>query len=152
MREISFFKKALLTAVVCAGFIPGCAKKQVMPLEIIDVKIGSGDKQLCRFNITDKIKISYDVKNMFAINVGGKPYIWIRQDVMIRDSKNSIVLLRPSVLEIKRPVSEKPAGFINEVSLPSVKNLKPGNFKVYIFLTDLVSFQTTMKILPFTVK
>ena len=157
MNAKSFLKVVMLAGiVVCVGFLSGCEKKTpvsaVKPLEIIDVKIGIGDKQVDQFNASDKIKISYDVKNMFAINIGGKPYIWVRQDIMIRDSKNAIVLVRPAVLEIKRPVNQKPARFINEVSLSTIKNLKPGNFKIHIFLTDIVSFQTAKNIVPFVIK
>jgi len=152
MGKKSLLKIALVLIVICSTFVCGCAKKSVKPLQIIDVKIGLGDKLTDQFGATDKIKISYDVKNMFAINISGKPYIWLRQDIMIRDSKNSIVLVHPAVLEIKKPVNEKPARFINDVSLPAIKNLNPGNFKIYIFVTDLVSFQTATKITPFIVK
>ncbi|MFH0948274.1 MAG: hypothetical protein V1833_04665 [Elusimicrobiota bacterium] len=150
--------------VLCCLFVfvvlLGCSKcskcfrgeKGIKPLQIIDVKIGVGDTQTDKFALSDKIKVSYDLKDLFAINIGGKPNVWIRQDIMVCDATGSIVLLRPGILEIKKPLSDKPARFINEISLSAIENLKAGNYKIYLLVTDLVSFQIKLQEIPFVIK
>jgi hypothetical protein len=54
------------------------------------------------------------VRGNIAVNEDDGAYFWIRQDLIIRDSKGAIVFVQPGVLDIKKPVSEKPSQFIND--------------------------------------
>ena len=123
---------------------------------ITDITVGAGEKGLetprVEFALNEKIWITYDVNNITAMNSAGSQYFWIRQDIMVQDEKGAIVLVKPSVLDVKKTVAEKPVKFINEVSLQGIENIKPGRFTATLLVTDIVGFQTATQKARFTVK
>jgi len=145
-------------AVVAGVTLSSCreGRRNADSFAITDITIGSGEKGLetprVEFALNEKIWITYDVNNITAMNAAGSQYFWIRQDIMVHDEKGAIVLVKPSVLDVKKPVAEKPVKFINEISLEGIENVKPGRFTATLLATDIVGFQTAAEKVRFTVK
>jgi len=112
------------------------------------------------FSRDDKIIISYDVAELFALRPKSRqvssgdsePQIHIRQDLIVKNSSGDVLLVKPAIIDLKKPLSLKPARFINEIYLSAVKDLSPGDYAIEILVTDLVGFQTSKGVLKFAVK
>lgn len=119
---------------------------------ITDLTIGAGvNESKTDFNKKEKIWLSFDAENITAIKENGTSNFWLREDLIIRDSNGAIVMLQPNVFEIKKPISEKPVKFNNEISLSNVENLNPGKYSITILLTDLAGFQISAKTVLFRI-
>ncbi|MBN1824420.1 MAG: hypothetical protein JW803_08885 [Endomicrobiales bacterium] len=115
-------------------------------LSIYSPVVGGGENGLenprTEFAINEKIWVTYDVKNITAVKEDGTSSFWLRQDLIIRDKKGNVVVVQPGVLDVKKPVAEKPARFVNEISLAGVEGLKPGRYEITLLVTDVISFKT----------
>lgn len=140
-----------------AGFALYPGEKLGKPLKIVNLKIdnaispdGGGN---ISFRRSDKIIISYDAANLFAVRLKNKsPLIHIRQDLVLRDRRGNIVFIKPAILDVEKPLDKKPARFINEISLGAIKDLPTGEYEIGVLLTDLVGFQTVVGKLDVTVE
>lgn len=132
-------------------------ERRPKPLKIVNLTIDNarrpdGGKNIY-FGRSDKIIISYDAANLFAIRPENKsPLIHIRQDLVLRDRRGNIVFIKPAILDVKKPLDKKPAKFINEISLEAIKDLPTGEYEIGVLLTDLVGFQTAFGKLDVTVE
>lgn len=145
--------------LILAGVLASCGKGKcqpssasggnVSPFEIIDVRVGTGAQDLEHaktvFRQDQKIWVSYDIRNITAMNTDKGPIFWVRQDVIVRDSKQNVVLLMPDVIMVKKALAQKPAKFVNELSLAGVKDLKEGSYTITLLATDLISFTVARK-------
>jgi hypothetical protein len=125
-------------------------------LEITDVRIGTGDKEITegkiQFGANEKIIITFNVKNFttLAEYSGAKnlTYYYIRQDLIVRDNKGGVVLLMPSIMNEKKIIQAMPQKFTDTFSLSNVAGLKPGNYTVSLLATDLIGFHTAFAEVP----
>lgn len=123
--------------------------------QITDLNISllsNGPNAKNEFNINDKIRISFDVKNLVAVKENNRSFIWIRQDLSVKDLLGNIVLMKPGIIDIKKPVYEKPLKFTNDLIFTSIKNLKPGKYTATLLVTDLIGFNSDEKTINFTLK
>lgn len=133
-------------------------KKSASPsdFQITSVTIGSGRTELeipkTSFTKDEKIFISYDAKNIISMRDGAGEYFWIRQDIMVQDSKNRISAMEPGVINIKDEIANKPEKFINELSVADIMKAGPGRYNITILVTDLIGLQTAKTRIPITVK
>lgn len=132
-------------------------KRRPKPLKIVNLKIDNatppdGGRNIS-FGRSDKIIISYDASNLFAVRLKNKsPLIHIRQDLVLRDRRGNIVFIKPAILDVEKPLDKKPAKFINEISLEAIKDLPAGEYEIGVLLSDLVGFQTAVGKLDVTVE
>lgn len=124
-------------------------ERRPKPLKIVGLKIDNalppdGGRNVS-FGRSDKIIISYDAANLFAVRLKNKsPLIHIRQDLVLRDGRGNIVFIKPAILDVEKPLDKKPARFINEISLGAIKDLPAGEYEIGVLLSDLVGFQTAV--------
>lgn len=145
-------KQSILILLSCA-FLLGCgSKKASRSLEIVGTVLGTGNAGLeaprSEFKQNEKIWVTFDVNNITAMRTKTDEYFWIRQDVKIEDANGAVVLVKPSALDVKKPLTQKPVKFINEISLAGVQNLKSGTYAITLLVTDVIGFQTTKKRIP----
>jgi hypothetical protein len=135
-------------AFICFACKKECNKNAVVSggFAITDVLIGSGAKSIetptNKFSAKTPIRISYDLANCTAMAIDGVPTIWLRQDAIVRDEKGNVVLVLPSIVDNKIPVTDKPLKYENEISLAGKEGLNAGRYEITMLATDLVSFQT----------
>ena len=63
-----------------------------------------------------------------------------------------ILLEKSDVINMKKPVYEKPLRFTNDIGFTNVKNIKPGKYAATILVTDLIGFNTDEQTINFTLK
>ncbi len=147
-------------------FPPSYASARLKPLKIENLKfdtVASVDKGVI-FSKEDTVVFSYELSGLVALNPADKKnnsfgknnkkedaFIHIRQDLMVRDTKGNILIVKPQILEVKRILSEKPARFVNEISLKKIPTVPNGKYEIDILVTDLVGFQTAGGALIFNV-
>jgi hypothetical protein len=137
-----------------SAFKSSCGIKNT--LQITDNLVYSEEKGVKTpktvFGITEKIMLSFDVTKITAMHEKNTSIFWIRQDLVVKDLKEDIVLVKPGIIEIKKPVYEKPAKFVNEISFSNILNMKPGKYTISIIVTDLIGFNTDKKSFVITLK
>ena len=74
----------------------------------------------------------------------------IRIIFSVYSSKDNIVFIKNDVIKTKLPVPQKPAWFVNKISLADYK-LEKGKYKLTILATDLSSFNTAEKTAEFKI-
>ena len=160
-----------VAAIMTAGLalcIAGCGNKpgdagsgygvgdRVIGPEIARVQLGVGrqdiEKTQDEFARTDTVLLSFSVDKVASFGIGSGQYIWIRQDLMLIGADGKILAIQPAITIEKAAVKDKQDHFLNRIALATIKGVAPGIYAAVINVTDLVSFQSTVRRVMFRVR